>query len=353
MKQWLPKKPKFIVSIIATLTVICGIFCILYAWQLPPFGLNLAKTNDAYIKSQTTLISSVLDGYAINVFVKDFDIVKQGEPLIQIDDRIFKENLKKAESQLKISQNKLENFDQVLAIKTDDVNAKDSAIQIKQADFNKFEADFIRISNLFKKNGASKKEFEQSKADYLRAKFDLEISKLDLDKAKYELQNYKNSEPILEAQVQIDKSLVELANIDLEHTLIKAPISGQIGEVGAKIGQFISKSSPLLYLIPDEKWAIANIKEIKMQNVKVGDKAVISVDALGGTTINGVVEEISPATGSEFSPIKVNNATGNFIKVIQRIPVRITLDKQDPNYKLLKSGMSIIASIRTDSLDRK
>ncbi|WP_257005864.1 HlyD family secretion protein [Helicobacter pullorum] len=135
--------------------------------------------------------------------------------------------------------------------------------------------------------------------------------------------------------------------IDLDNSLIKAPIAGKLGEIGAKIGQFVSQDTALVYLVPKDIWVIANIKETKMDKVKIGQKVVFSVDALNDKEFSGVVEEISPATGSEFSAIKVNHATGNFIKIVQRISVKIKIDSNQARLDDLRVGMSVVVEVHT------
>jgi len=153
----------------------------------------------------------------------------------------------------------------------------------------------------------------------------------------------------LEAQVEAARAQLRLAEIDLDNTLIRAPESGQIGEVGVRLGQYVTNGVQLVSLVPGDRWVIANFKEAQTRRVRAGQKAVLHVDALGGAEVKGHVEGLAPAAGSEFAVLKPDNATGNFVKVPQRIGVRIAIDPGQPIAARLRPGMSVEARVDTRS----
>ena len=142
---------------------------------------------------------------------------------------------------------------------------------------------------------------------------------------------------------------LRLAEIDLDNTIIRAPEDGQVGEVGVRLGQYVTNGVQLLSLVPPERWVIANFKEAQTRRVRPGQPAVLSVDALGGARFKGHVERLSPAAGSEFAVLKPDNATGNFVKVPQRLGVRIAIDPGEALAARLRPGMSVEARIDTRS----
>ena len=153
----------------------------------------------------------------------------------------------------------------------------------------------------------------------------------------------------LEAGVASAKAALKLAQIDLANTTIRAPQAGQVSEVGVRLGQYVTAGTQLLFLVPRTVWVVANFKETQTARIFRGQRAEIRVDALGGAMLTGRVQQLSPAAGSEFSVLRPDNATGNFVKVPQRIAVRIAID---PNQKLaqrLRPGMSVEASVDTSS----
>jgi len=151
----------------------------------------------------------------------------------------------------------------------------------------------------------------------------------------------------LVAWVAQARAALQLAEIDLENTRIHAPRDGHVGEVGVKLGQYVTPGTQLMALVPAQVWVVANFKEVQTSRMLEGQPARFTVDGLGDAELKGVVERISPATGSEFSVIRADNATGNFTKVPQRLPVRIAVDMNDPHAVRLRPGMSVIASVDT------
>jgi multidrug resistance efflux pump len=155
----------------------------------------------------------------------------------------------------------------------------------------------------------------------------------------------------LEAQVAAATAALDFARIDLDRTVIKAPEAGQVGEVGGRLGQYVNAGTQLMAIVPADRWVIANYKEAQTANMAPGDRASFEVDALAGARFNGRVEQLSPAAGSEFSVLKPDNATGNFVKVPQRIGVRISIDPGQALQDRLRPGTSV--TVRIDTQDKR
>jgi multidrug resistance efflux pump len=153
----------------------------------------------------------------------------------------------------------------------------------------------------------------------------------------------------LEAAVENARAQVRLAEIDLANTRIVAPRDGRLGEVSVRVGQQVQVGTQLTALVPDRIWVTANFKENQLKDIRIGQRAELAIDALGGRTLTGRVEQIAPATGSEFSVIRPDNATGNFTKVAQRVPVRIALDPGQEELHRLRPGLSVVARVDTQS----
>jgi multidrug resistance efflux pump len=151
----------------------------------------------------------------------------------------------------------------------------------------------------------------------------------------------------LSANVEAAKAQVRLAEVDLGHTVIRAPQAGQLSEVSVRQGQYVTAGTQLMYLVPKTLWVTANFKEAQTRRMRVGQPASFTVDALGSTRLKGHVENLAPAAGSEFAVLRPDNATGNFVKVAQRIAVRIRIDPDQPAADRLRPGMSVVARIKT------
>jgi multidrug resistance efflux pump len=165
--------------------------------------------------------------------------------------------------------------------------------------------------------------------------------------ATQELQTVIVNRRVIEAAVESAKAAVQLAEIDLENTRIRAPRAGVVGEVGVKLGQYVTPGTQLLALVPPQVWVVANFKEAQTARMVAGQPATLRVDALDNAELAGKVERMAPATGSEFSVIKPDNATGNFTKIPQRLPIRIAVDERDPLAARLRPGMSVVVTVDT------
>src|SRR3990167_8789678 len=170
--------------------------------------------------------------------------------------------------------------------------------------------------------------------------------------AKEALKTAQVAETGLKAQVTNASAQLDQAKTTKNYSSIIAPMDGQLGEVNPRVGQYVAAGTQLLYLIPQQTWVTANFKETQIANMKIGQKAWFTVDALNHQKFKGHVEQISPAAGSEFSVLKADNATGNFTKVVQRIAVRIAIDPNQTGIKNLRPGMSVISSVDTHSAQR-
>lgn len=288
-----------------------------------------------------------MSGYITEIYVKDFETIKEGQPLFQIDKRIFTQRVEEARANLAIAQNALKTYAQDYLLHEASIKEKEAQIKAVEANLQNMQADFKRSSMLIKQQALSKRDYDNAAANLKSTQAQHIQAKAQLQQALQEFESFKTNQTTLEAEVKRAESLLELALIDLDNLLIKAPIAGKLGEIGAKIGQFVSQDTALVYLVPKDIWVIANIKETKMDKVKIGQKVVFSVDALSDKEFSGVVEEISPATGSEFSAIKVNRATVNFIKIVQRIPVKIKIDSNQARLDDLRAGMSVVVEVHT------
>lgn len=197
-------------------------------------------------------------------------------------------------------------------------------------------------------------DFQAVRKDDLLVRLDDRIYRQKLEQARAQLAaqqtmlaNSAQPRGSAEAAVAIARAALQLAEIDLSNTRILAPRDGQLGQVGARQGAYVNAGAQLTAIVPAELWVIANLKETQMAQVAVGQSAMLTVDGLDNARLRGHVERIAPATGAEFSVLTPDNATGNYVKVAQRIPVRIRLDPDQPLVARLRPGMSVVASIDT------
>jgi multidrug resistance efflux pump len=340
-------KPLFrtIASYIAVVIGICGVLVILYVWNLPPFRGSIETTNDAYIRGQVTLLSPQLAGYLVQVPVQDYQRVKTGDLIVQIDDRIYKQKLEQAKATLATAEASLDNSEQSRKSAEAKIGSAKAATESANAAFAASKTTFERTSALLKNNVSTQSEFEKDRAALDQAQAAVHQAEAAELVAEQDLNTIIVSRRSLEATVESAKAAVELADIDLQNTRITAPKDGTLGEVTGRIGQYVSIGTQIGSLVPDNVWVVANFKETQLDGMTAGQKVNFTVDALGHQGFTGRIERFAPATGSEFSVIKSDNATGNFTKVAQRIPVRIAIDPQQPLIDKLVPGMSVVASV--------
>jgi len=337
-----------VVSIFAAAAIgIVGVLVILYAWQLPPFTRHTQFTDNAYVRGQTTFISPQVNGYITEVKVQDFAIVKRGDLLVQIDDRIYKQRVHQAEAQLAMKVAALNNNLQQRKSAEAVIKRNEAALQNAQAQNQKSQADLRRVKNLTADGSLSIRERDAALASAAQGNADIAQARATLETSRQDLQTVIVNRAALQADVENAQAALELAQIDLQNTRIVAPRDGQLGQMAVRLGAYVTAGTHLTSLVPSQRWVIANLKETQLANIHTGLPVRFTVDALNNQAFSGRVESISPATGVEFSAISPDNATGNFVKIAQRIPVRIAVEGNAEQIARLRPGMSVQVHIDT------
>ncbi|KRP74715.1 DSBA oxidoreductase [Pseudomonas paralactis] len=326
---------------------IIGVLIVLYAWQLPPFSSAVETTENALVRGQVTIIGPQLSGYVFEVPVQDFQYVKAGDLLVRLDDRIYKQRLDQALAQLAVQKASLANVVQQRNSAEATIKLRQAALVDSQAQARKSTADLRRNEELISDGSVSKRELDVTRAANAQTVAAVAQAQASLEIARQDLQTVIVNRGSLEAAVASAEAAVELARIDLSNTRITAPRDGQLGQIGVRLGAYVNSGAQLMALVPKQLWVIANMKETQMVNVQVGQPVTFTVDALNHRKFHGTVQHISPATGSEFSLLQADNATGNFVKIAQRVPVRITVDPNQAESERLRPGLSVVVSIDT------
>ena len=340
-------KIRLVSSILFGGVALAGVLVVLYAWQLPPFSSPIESTENAQVRGQTTIIGPQLSGYVYEVPVQDFQWVKAGDLLVRIDDRIYQQHLDQGLAQLGIQKAALDNNLQQRRSAEATIVQRQATVANAQAQSEKAAADLRRSTALVTDGSISKSELDVTRAADAQARAALAEAKATLEIARQDLQTVIVNRGSLEASVQNAEASIELARIDLSNTRITAPRDGQLGQIGTRLGAYVNSGAQLMALVPKPRWIIANMKETQMANVRLGQPVTFTVDALENRKMRGRVQRISPAAGSEFSLLPADNATGNFVKIAQRIPVRITVDDDQDGVERLRPGMSVVVSIDT------
>jgi multidrug resistance efflux pump len=329
---------------LAVVLGLAGIGSVLYAWQLPPFSSEAQTTDNAYVRGYVTLISPQLAGYVTEVPVKDYETVKQGAVLARLDDRIYRQKVAQADATLASQRAALANSEQQEKAAKARIGASEAALASARYAARRAEENWTRIEELSAKGIATQSDREQSRTTLDQAQASVSQAGANLEVSQQDLQTIIVSRDSLRAAVAGAEASVELAKIDLSNTVVTAPRDGVVGEVGVKLGQYVAAGTQLMAIVPHDTWVVANFKETQLPYIEPGQKVEVSVDALKHASLTGRVERFSPAAGSEFSIIRPDNATGNFTKVAQRVPVRIAIDEGQELAKQLAPGLSVVVT---------
>jgi multidrug resistance efflux pump len=346
--DWKPPQIGITGVVISATLALAGALAILKAWGLPPFSSFEQVTEDAFIRGRTTGISPQANGYVTKVFVTDYQLVNEGDLLVQIDDALYRQHLEAAKAQVDVALANLANNDQAVASRKADVQAALAQVQSAKAQLGQARADDRRARELSNEGASPVAQAENAKAKLESADAALLQANASVAIAQQAVKSAEVQGKVLAAQVEASRAAQFQAEINLSYTLIKAPESGRLSDIGVRVGQYVTSGTQLLFLVPEPRWIIANYKERQTARMQVGQPAYVTVDALDDQRFTGKVDEISPATGAEFSFLRPDNATGNFTKVPQRIPVRITIDGGQQGFDRLRLGMSVEAYVNTE-----
>ncbi len=343
-------KPKLSTVLLMIVFALVGVGVILYAWRLPPFATTLVTTENSYVRGQITVLSPQVNGYVADVLVHDYQMVRAGDPLVRIDERIYAQQLEQAQAGREEAIANLANADQTTAQNRAEIAARQADLFQARAELERARADRERAATLARQGLKTRAEDDQVEATLRSAQAGVKRAEAAIVIAEETLRGTEVSRKGLEAAVRTADAQVHLAEINLANTVIRAPRDGQVSEASVRPGQYVSAGSQLMFLVPDALWVVANFKETQTHYVGVGQRATFTVDALGGRRFTGMVVDLAPATGSEFSVLRADNASGNFTKVVQRLPVRIAIDPGQAEAERLRPGLSVVAEVDTSNL---
>ena len=344
---WSPKKKSFFNLGLLIALIVIGVSLILYAWKLPPFTPTVQHTDNAFVKGQTTIISPQISGYVTEVAVEDFASVEAGDLLVKIDDRTFQQQLEQAQANIDIALTNRSSNAQDTGTSQAQIEAREADVYSAKVSVNSAREDVNRYQGLVAIGAVAQADVAHAEAQLAKAQAGVQQAEANLQVAKEGSKKTTASRASLDANIKNAEAAAKQAQINVDNTIIRAPESGQLSQLSVKTGQYVTAGTQLMYIVPKGVWIIANFKETQVANMTVGETATVQVDALGGTKFRGRVSNISPATGSEFSAGAANPATGNYIKIAQRIPVRIDLDQGQSKLEQLRPGMSVTVNVDT------
>jgi membrane fusion protein (multidrug efflux system) len=318
-------------------------------WDAWVGGEVIQSTNDAYVRAELTRLSSRVAGEVLTVAANDFQRVKAGDLLVQIDPADYQAQVAQAEAGVIGAQAVLDNlanqvelqYATIAQVEAQQVSALALEVEARQ--------EQERQQSLTQTEAGTRQKLEQATAGYARAQADVRASRALIAAQRHQIEVLSGTRKQREADLQGAKAALAAARLKLGYTRIAAPFDGVVGERQVQAGDYVNIGSNLINVVPlPDVYVMANYKETQLTRVKPGQPVEVTVDSFPSEKLHGRVERIAPASGSQFALLPPDNATGNFTKVVQRIPVRIEFDKGQPLLERLLPGMSVVTRIRTD-----
>jgi membrane fusion protein, multidrug efflux system len=310
-------------------------------------GQYLETTDDAYVKADSTIISPKVSGYIAEVLVGDNEPVKAGQLLARIDDRDFKTALDQARADVAASEAAVRNLEAQIELQQPIIQQQAAEVDAAEANLKFAQEERARYDDLMKSGSGTVQRAQQTDAALREKTAQLQRGKSGLDAANRKVEVLATDRAKAVAQLDHARAVEQQMALNLSYTRITAPVEGTVGARSLRVGQFVQAGTQLMAVVPLEAvYVVANFKETQLTHVRNGQPVEIRIDSFNSTRLRGHVDSLSPASGLEFALLPPDNATGNFTKIVQRVPVKIVLDDQSLK-GLLRPGMSAEPTVNT------
>jgi membrane fusion protein (multidrug efflux system) len=325
-----------------------------YGWHYWTVGRFTVSTDDAYVRADNTTIAPKVPGYVMAVLVGDNERVRAGQILARIDDRDYAVALVQAKADVAAAQATVDNKEAALVAQQSLIDAARATVAVDQANAAFAEQEDQRYATLATKGFGSIQSAQQASSRIAAARAAITRDEAALANATRQTDILKAELAQAQAALARSGAALKQAELNLSYTAITAPVDGVVGNRTLRVGQYVQAGTQLMAVVPvDATYVVANYKETQLTDVRTGQPVEIEVDTFPGATFSGHVDSIAPASGQEFALLPPDNATGNFTKVVQRIPVKIVLDFGSPLAGQLRPGMSVTPSIDTRTLEHR
>ncbi|GLR83430.1 HlyD family secretion protein [Bradyrhizobium iriomotense] len=312
-------------------------------------GRYLETTDDAYVKADSTIIAPKVSGYLTEVLVTDNETVKAGQLLARIDDRDFRTALDQAKADVAASEAAVKNLDAQIELQGPLIEQQAAEVDATEANLKFAQQERARYDELMKSGSGTIQRAQQTDAALRSQTAQLEQGRAGLIAAKKKVEILSTQRAQALAQLDHTRAVEQQAALNLSYTRITAPVEGTVGARSLRVGQYVQAGTQLMALVPlDQVYVVANFKETQLTHVRNGQPVELYVDSFRSTALRGHVDSLAPASGLEFALLPPDNATGNFTKIVQRVPVKIVLDNHNLA-GLLRPGMSAIPTVNTKS----
>lgn len=316
-----------------------------YGYKKIHFALTHETTDNAQVETQITPVLPRVAGYVKHISVKDYDSVKAGELVVELDDAELQTQLLEMEADFRQAEVDIINAKAALNNAVVSLKVNKGNIELSQVRRKKAEDDLKRDQNLYAEQAITRKQLDDSKFNAETASQQLENSRTDLTAAQSRIAVLQAGVQKATAALDVKKAKIEQTKLKISYTRIFAPQAGRIGKKNVSEGQYVQAGTPLFSIVNDTTyWIVANFKENQLKKLYPGKEVDVEVDAFPDVKIKGTIESLSEATGAKFSLLPPDNASGNFVKVTQRVPVKILINNINQYRNMLRAGLSVYVS---------
>jgi len=339
-------RPRVTYVVIASLVPAIALGAVWYGYDWWTVGRFIESTDDAYVGGEITVIAPKVAGFITEAAVADNQAVHAGDLLVKLDDRDYRAALAKVEAAVAVQQATLANLDATRRLQEAMIAQAEADVAAADAEVDRAQFDVVRYRQLASNEFASGQRFQQADADHKKGIAAADKARAAVEAAERQLDvidTRKQQAAAALAQACADR---DLARLDLGYTELRAPIDGTVGNRSARTGAFATVGTQLMSVVPAAGlWVDANFKESQLARMRPGMPAAVEADVLPGRIFSGHVDSLAPATGAQFSLLPPENATGNFTKIVQRVPVRILLDGGAAVLGSLRPGLSVTVDV--------
>jgi membrane fusion protein (multidrug efflux system) len=316
-------------------------------WHWWEAGRFLETTDDAYLQADKVIVAPRVAGYVAEVLAADNQLMKAGDVIARLDGRDYQVALKQAEAEVEKGKADLQGVEAAIVQQQAQIEQAQAEVENTEAALTFSSQEFARYEKLQQSGSGTVQRKQQAESDLHQRQAAQSKAKAALDVARKQIGSLKAQEAGSRASLEGAEAKLDQARLNLTYTTITAPIDGVVGDRSLRPGQFVSAGTNLLTLVPMGRdiYLVANFKETQVREMNAGQAVSFTVDALGSHEFKGRVASFAPGTGSQFALLPPENATGNFTKVVQRVPVRIVLDASDALLGRLRPGLSVEATV--------
>ncbi len=336
---------KYIMGIVVAVLAVVLLAGGAYWWLV---ARHYETTNDAYLQSDITLVAPKVAGYVAKLAVTDNQQVNAGDVLVRIDDTDIRAKVAESRAAVDARQAAIANIDSKSAWQRSVVAQAVADSAGTEADLKRTRDDVERYRPLTKSEFVSRQKFESAQADFSKAQASHARSQAKIAAERAQINLIETERKQAEAALAQAVASLKVAQTDLDNTVIRAPSAGIVGNRATQIGQYVRVGANLLAIVPlDRVWVEANFKETQLTNLRPGQTVEVKIDAYPDHVLHGTIDSVAPASGAKFSLLPPENATGNFTKIVQRVPVKIRLPLDNELAGLIRPGLSVAVSVDT------